>query len=238
MQMRRPLRGFSHLLFFPVTLFVLMQTVAIQTTLRAEEEGTAPAEDLEDSEWKTMRSEGRGRSAPAIRIDETNQKIVTGKIGFQSNSEAPTPEAARILKQLAAFLAKKPEISVRIEGHADSVGSDQANLEKSERRANQVKEVLIQNGVAAERLQAVGMGDKYPVASDATADGQAKNRRVEFLIAGGEGQPPPSPPPAAPSLPPPTTATEPIPSPPLPPFVPVQPPPPAVTPPPAAPAMP
>lgn len=154
-------------------------------------------EDLEESEWKTMHSEthtGGTSAATMMHVDLAAQKIVTGKIGFKSNSDSPNSESMAILKQLALLLAKKPELKVRIEGHSDSVGPDQANLDRSQRRAENVKQVLIQNGIGAERLEAVGMGDKYPIASNITPEGQDKNRRVEFHLV-GESSPLASPPP-------------------------------------------
>ena len=187
----------------------------------------APSGGTEEDEWRTMRSERRRAYLPAVKVDDEKKRIFTGKIGFKSNSDSPTAESSRILKQLAAELNKRPELTVRIEGHSDSVGSDQANLEVSQRRADRVKEILVQNGVAAERLEAVGMGDKQSIASSLTPAGQEKNRRVEFHIAGAA-----SPPAAAEPLPPPAA--------PEPPLIPVAPPPAAPLPaaPPAPPAPP
>lgn len=153
------------------------------------------ADDEEGSEWKTMHSERvyRPRSShsasssstpSSIKLDEQKQKITTPKISFGSNGVDPTSSSQGALKQLANFLNKKPEIAVRIEGHSDSVGSDQSNLDISQKRADRAKEILVTAGVAAERLEAVGMGDKYPVASDTTSDGQEKNRRIEFSVMG------------------------------------------------------
>lgn len=185
-------------------------------------------------------------SAPSIHIDDKNKKIVTGKIGFKSNGDTPTPESMGILKQLAAFLAKKPELMIRVEGHSDSVGPDQANLERSQRRADNVKQFLVQQGMAAERLEAVGMGDKYPIASNVTPEGQEKNRRVEFHFVESAGTaaaaPTASPAPAAPSAPttpppPPEKLSPPQPAPPpapvpvhVTPALPAPPPPPAAIP--------
>lgn len=206
----------------------------------------APSSGTEEDEWRTMRSERRRAYVPAVKVDDEKKRIFTGKIGFKSNSDSPTAESSRILKQLAAELNKRPELAVRIEGHSDSVGSDQANLEVSQRRADRVKEILVQNGVAAERLEAVGMGDKNLIASSVTPAGQEKNRRVEFHIAGAASPPPaaePPPPPAAPEPPlipvaPPPAAppAPPAPAPVSPPMA--APPPPPPPPPPVAPPLP
>ena len=91
------------------------------------------------------------------------------------------------IKALADFMKQYPQTSTVVEGHTDSVGSDAYNQGLSERRANAVREVLVnQYGVESGRVQAVGYGESRPVADNATADGRAINRRVE---AEGEAQP-------------------------------------------------
>jgi OOP family OmpA-OmpF porin len=144
-------------------------------------------------------------SASSIKVDLENSRIRTPKISFKSNSDSPTPESRAVLKQLAAVLAQSPELTVRIEGHTDTIGYDQPNLELSQRRADRVKEILTQDGVNATRLQAIGMGDRHPIASSVTTAGQEKNRRVEFHLADGSPARGPAPAPAAPPPPPPPT---------------------------------
>ncbi|HUT77821.1 MAG TPA: OmpA family protein, partial [Polyangia bacterium] len=71
-------------------------------------------------------------------------------------------------------------VSVAVSGHTDSVGADSYNQQLSERRANAVRDVLIADGVAGDRLTATGYGASMPVASNADAAGRAQNRRVEL----------------------------------------------------------
>ena len=174
----------------------------------------APAESAagdESKEWQTMRSESTAVkfAVSGPKVDVTKKMILTGKIAFKLNSEKPTADSMKVLKQLAAFLNKKTDLRVRIEGHSDSVGPDQKNFEMSQQRAEKVKEVLVKEGVTAERLQTVGMGDKNPIASNVTPEGQEKNRRVEFhLMESARVETAPTSPPA---LPPPTTMTPPPP---------------------------
>ncbi len=153
----------------------------------------------EENEWQTMQSEG-SKTPPkkvtphrspfsdssGIQIDLAKGKILMSKLHFVSNADVPTPESEKLLKDLATLLNKKPELSLRIEGYSDSVGSDKKNLEMSQKRADRAKEILVKNGVFASRLEAVGLGDIYPVASDVTPEGQEKNRRVEFMIVNGQ----------------------------------------------------
>jgi outer membrane protein OmpA-like peptidoglycan-associated protein len=88
------------------------------------------------------------------------------------------------LRQIAQALEDAPQISVRIEGHTDNVGSRKSNLAVSQARAEAVKQFLVEQGVDARRLTAVGYGSARPIASNATRAGKALNRRVEFRIEG------------------------------------------------------
>lgn len=91
------------------------------------------------------------------------------------------------IKALADFMKQYPQTSTVVEGHTDSVGSDAYNQGLSERRANAVRDVLVnQYGVESGRVQAVGYGESRPVADNATAEGRAINRRVEAEV---EAQP-------------------------------------------------
>ena len=90
-----------------------------------------------------------------------------------------TASSASALNQLLAALQSAPELEVDIEGHTDADGSDAFNLDLSQRRAASVVAWLVDQGIAAERLQPVGKGEAQPVASNDTADGKALNRRVE-----------------------------------------------------------
>jgi len=85
---------------------------------------------------------------------------------------------------VAQVLRANPDIQkVRVEGHTDSQGKDAANLDLSQRRANSVRKRLIEKeGIAPERLEAVGYGETKPVDNNKTAKGRENNRRVEFTI--------------------------------------------------------
>src|SRR5207237_861128 len=80
------------------------------------------------------------------------------------------------LKQMADVLNRYPRTRVEIVGHTDSRGSDASNQQLSERRANAVREVLAQDGVAASRIVARGAGETRPVSTNDTTTGRAMNR--------------------------------------------------------------
>ena len=79
-------------------------------------------------------------------------------------------------------LVANPDVQVEISGHTDNVGSDAYNQELSLRRAQSVKNWLVQRGVAGNRMKTVGKGENEPVASNDTAEGRAENRRIEFYV--------------------------------------------------------
>ncbi|MGL4319158.1 MAG: OmpA family protein [Pseudomonas sp.] len=87
------------------------------------------------------------------------------------------------IKALADFMAQYPQTTTVVEGHTDSVGTDAYNQKLSERRADAVRDVLVnQYGLTADRVSAEGYGESKPVADNATADGRAINRRVEAEV--------------------------------------------------------
>ena len=105
------------------------------------------------------------------------------RVYFETDSATILPRSWQMLDQLAAFLRQNERIALlRIEGHTDSSGSSDHNLILSERRAESVREYLIQKGVGFDRLEAEGFGDAKPIATNDTNSGRATNRRVEFVI--------------------------------------------------------
>lgn len=91
------------------------------------------------------------------------------------------PEAEEVLKNLAIVLKEMDVKNFEIDGHTDSDGSDEYNQVLSEKRANSVKKFLVSQGVTAE-ITTKGYGESKPVASNDTAEGKQKNRRVEIII--------------------------------------------------------
>lgn len=92
------------------------------------------------------------------------------------------PEAGAELDSLVIFLKKYPKTELGIAGHTDDVGSDEYNLDLSERRAKAVFDYLISKEIPAERLGSRGFGERRPVADNTTEEGRQKNRRVECVL--------------------------------------------------------
>jgi OOP family OmpA-OmpF porin len=101
------------------------------------------------------------------------------KVNFAFDSDVVQEKYFTDLGELAKFLKRFDEVDVKIDGHTDSVGAETYNQQLSQRRAQAVVDMLVnQYGIAAKRLQAVGYGEANPVASNDSAEGRAENRRV------------------------------------------------------------
>lgn len=103
-------------------------------------------------------------------------------VSFYPNSHDLTPAAQTALDVVAQALGDLEGRDVLVAGHTDSQGPENDNLVLSLARANSVKRYLTQRGVAAKRLKVVGYGESRPVASNATSEGRARNRRVELQL--------------------------------------------------------
>ncbi|MDI6743161.1 MAG: OmpA family protein, partial [Smithella sp.] len=87
------------------------------------------------------------------------------------------------IDDLSQVMKDYPELNVVVEGHTDSIGSDAYNETLSQERADAVKNYMVEkNGINANRIKAIGFGEKQPVASNDTREGRAQNRRVEAVV--------------------------------------------------------
>lgn len=119
-----------------------------------------------------------------LKARQTERGIVLtiGDVLFAFGKSNLSPEAYRNVDKLADFLKKYQNRNVLIEGHTDSVGPDEYNLELSQKRADSVKKKLVEDGVDPPRITTVGYGEKYPAVSNDTGANRALNRRVEVII--------------------------------------------------------
>ena len=114
----------------------------------------------------------------------TDGKIVANGIKFDSGKASLKPESMGVINEIVKLMKEHPEIKFSVEGHTDSDGEAQFNLNLSEQRANTVMNELIEQGIAAERMVTKGFGEDVPVADNDTPEGKANNRRVEFVKMG------------------------------------------------------
>ena len=112
-----------------------------------------------------------------------SQIEIKEKINFESNGSAIAGGLSfEIIDQVAQVFKSNPGIRVKIEGHTDSSGAADYNLKLSDSRANAVRKALIERGIEADRLEAIGYGESKPISSNSSSKGRAQNRRVEFNI--------------------------------------------------------
>ncbi len=103
---------------------------------------------------------------------------------FASGQSKLRPEARANLQRVVEFVNRFPGKDVLVEGHTDSQGGDNLNQVLSQKRAEAVRDALVQEGVDATRLTAVGLGKDRPIADNASREGRARNRRVEIVVLG------------------------------------------------------
>ena len=115
---------------------------------------------------------------------QSDRLLVTfpGDTLFDSGSSAVSPGAAQRLSSLAQTLGRYPASEIVVRGYTDSVGSEASNLRLSEDRANNVRNYLVNGGVSPNRITAMGLGEQFPLATNATEAGRQQNRRVEIEI--------------------------------------------------------
>lgn len=111
----------------------------------------------------------------------TEGKLISYGIYFDSGKAVVKPESYASIKEIATIMDENPDLKILIIGHTDSDGEEKANLELSQKRAKSVKDYLVnQFKIEANRIETDGKGETAPIESNATPQGKAKNRRVEF----------------------------------------------------------
>ncbi len=170
--------------------------------MEADQQGVATAE-LRPGEWTVVAQApelGAGRAefviepgvAPAaveIELKDTRVEVVEGevvilqKVQFDTGRATIKAESHNLLDEVANVLLLNPQlVRVEIQGHTDDVGTDETNLKLSQRRAQAVRDYLVDKGVKKARLVAEGYGSTKPIESNDTEAGRSANRRVQFEI--------------------------------------------------------
>ena len=108
-------------------------------------------------------------------------KFITRGILFDVNKSSLKNESMGVINEIATMMKEHPEIKFSIEGHTDSDGDDNHNLQLSEQRALAVKNILADLGIDGARLQTKGSGETVPLSDNTSPEGKANNRRVEFV---------------------------------------------------------
>lgn len=121
-----------------------------------------------------------------LETRETARGVIVsiGDVLFDFDRATLRPTARESLARAAGVLLAYPDLTLRLEGHTDTVGTAAYNLALSQARADAVRNYLLQQGIPAERITSVGLGQDYPVASNQTPEGRRQNRRVELVVTG------------------------------------------------------
>ena len=119
-----------------------------------------------------------------VLLDQLNRDghVAVAGLEFATGGAQLSDSSAAALDLMARVLIDQPKLQIVIVGHSDNVGDLDANIELSQRRAAAVRAALVARGIAAERLEARGVGYLAPIASNTTAEGRAINRRVELVL--------------------------------------------------------
>lgn len=128
------------------------------------------------------------QAAEPVVAPTTTKVVLNADTFFDFDKSTIKPEGRQILNQVAEQVSAIELETLIATGHTDSTGPDAYNQKLSERRANSVKEYLVSRGVPADRIYTEGKGEAEPVATNATREGRAQNRRVEIEIVGSRKQ--------------------------------------------------
>lgn len=135
-----------------------------------------------DRQQRELEAQLSGSGVGVARQGDNLVLRMPSDVTFASNQSSINPGFQATLDDVAAVLNRYDQSVVDIIGHADSDGADDYNLNLSRQRASSVAQYLVSRNVLADRLYVDGRGESQPVASNATAEGKAQNRRVEILI--------------------------------------------------------
>ncbi|MFZ5774980.1 MAG: OmpA family protein [Thermodesulfobacteriota bacterium] len=140
--------------------------------------------NMMDKQEEQLRQELAASNAAAVQREGNLLSIVLkSDMTFDSGSANVRPGVYSDLDRIASSLAQYPQTVIRIDGHTDNRGSEASNMDLSRRRAEAVRNLLSQRGVAASRMEVFAFGESSPVASNDTEAGRQMNRRVEIKVA-------------------------------------------------------
>jgi outer membrane protein OmpA-like peptidoglycan-associated protein len=165
---------------------------ALEAKQAAEAQSAADAERARaqvaqaEAEKAQLREQLRQQLNSVLDTRESARGLIVNMsdVLFDTGKYSLKPGAKEKLAKISGILLGHPGLQLQIEGHTDSVGSDEFNQKLSEQRAGVVRDYLIAQGVAQDSVTAQGFGKDRPVASNATAAGRQQNRRVELVVSG------------------------------------------------------
>jgi len=172
-----------------------MQAEAAQARSEAEAKQAAEQAKAQAAKEDAERARAATAALRAQLLQQLNSVLQTsdsprglvvnmGDVLFDFGRYDLKPDTKITLAKLAGIIQSHPGLHLAIEGHTDNIGSDEANMRLSQQRGDTVREFLVQQGLVADTVTAVGVGKAEPVADNSTNEGRQKNRRVEIIVSG------------------------------------------------------
>lgn len=162
---------------------------AIAAERRAEEALEQVRKEKAEAERARQEANNLANRLSEMEARQSNRGMVLtlSDVLFDFDSSNMKAGATKVVNELAAFLKEYPQRTVQIEGFTDSIGSAEYNKNLSQRRADALKTALIDQGISPQRIETIGYGEKYPVATNMNEAGRQQNRRVEVIISNENG---------------------------------------------------
>jgi outer membrane protein OmpA-like peptidoglycan-associated protein len=163
-----------------------LAALAEQKRLADEAAAAQAARSEAEKDTQAMREKLRDQLNAILETRDTARGLIVSlsDVLFDFNQATLKPGAREKLAKVSGILLAYPSLNMNMEGHTDSVGSDEYNMKLSQRRADAVRDYITSNGINAANVQAIGLGKDGPVASNDTAAGRQQNRRVEMVVSG------------------------------------------------------
>jgi outer membrane protein OmpA-like peptidoglycan-associated protein len=157
-----------------------------QQKLAAQEQQAREAAERAQREQAELRSQLLAQFNQILQTRESARGLIVNMtdVLFDTGQYTLKPGAREKLAKISGIILAHPGLKIAVEGHTDSVGSDEYNMKLSENRANAVRSYLLSQGLDASIVTAQGFGKTRPVADNSTAAGRQQNRRVEMVVAG------------------------------------------------------
>lgn len=170
----------------------ILEAQAKEEITKAEAERQQVLAQARDREAEAARARAQSleQELKDLKAQRTERGLVLtlGDVLFDTGKATLKPGAYATIDRLASALKEDPARKVMIEGHTDSVGTDEFNQQLSQNRALSVQGALMERGVSGSQISAVGKGEGFPVASNDNAAGRQQNRRVELIFTEESGQ--------------------------------------------------
>jgi outer membrane protein OmpA-like peptidoglycan-associated protein len=169
-----------------------MAAIAEQQKLAAAKAASDAARDQAEKDAQAVRERLKDQLNLILMTRDTARGLIVNMsdVLFDTAQATLKPGAKEKLAKVSGILLAYPTLHVTVEGHTDSIGGDEYNLQLSQRRADSVRAYLVSNGISPANIESHGMGKDNPVATNDTAAGRQQNRRVEMVVNGDViGQP-------------------------------------------------